>query len=485
MRNPLHLRTRRIKHIHKASVLISVLLIFVGVLFSEPVSSQLNTSDETSPFESKELIIGVRTAAYEIGHDVEDSRSGGFCGTFGRELETTLENRNVNVKFRAIENNYLDNRWERYDGLRENIIDVECGPNSYPIGSPVWADGISFSETPFHVTGVKLMIRRSVLEDMPNGRIDQSEVAKRVRVAVVKETTTWGLLNRVQGLKVEATDGRDAALDLLERNTDYAYASDALIIKTLLDRDVSELKGADGEIIRKSRDSYKSRDFLAFPTDESYIGDRADERYIIAIKRGTSYEDILMDAIEDTLNSQDILAKREELKQAETSIPLLSSHNTVFELPALWIIATALALISILLLFLYLLFDGFSSNSRHQRSTQSGSNREPAGQSQKVNVTQGSINVTIGSTVVNDVELHKIAQDIRRILDSIDTSSNPGELSKARARVAGAKIRSENSSLRERLLEAVKTGALATIEGYVEHPLAKGFLEGFKEILNR
>ena len=485
MRNPLHLRTKRIKYIYKTSVLLSVLFVLVWALLLEPVSSQLNTSDETSPFESKELIVGVRTAAYEIGHDVQDSRSGGFCGTFGRELETTLENRNVNVKFRAIENNYLDDRWERYDGLRENVIDVECGPNSYPVGSPVWADGVSFSKTPFHVTGVKLMMRRSVLEDIPSGRIDQGEVAKRVTVAVVKETTTWGLLNRVQGLKVEATEGRDAALNLLERNTDYAYASDALIVKTLLDRDVSELKGTDGEIIRKSRDPYKSRGFLAFPADESYIGDRADEKYVIAIKRGTSYEDDLMDAIEDTLNSQDILAKREELRQSETSIPLLPSQSTGFELPALWIIAVALALISIILLFFYLIIGGSSHNRRHQRSTQLGSNKGSAGQSQEVNVTQGSVNVTIGSTVVNDVELHKIAQDIRRILDVIDTSANPGELSKAQARVAGAKVHSENSPLRNRLLEAVKSGAIATIEGYIEHPLAKGFLEGFKEILNR
>ncbi|MEM8804729.1 MAG: hypothetical protein AAGF01_01600 [Cyanobacteria bacterium P01_G01_bin.38] len=445
----------------------------------------MDTSDETSPFESKELIIGVRTAAYEIGHDVQDSRSGGFCGTFGRELEATLENRNVNVKFRAIENNYLDDRWERYDGLRENIIDVECGPNSSPVGSPVWADGISFSKTPFHVTGVKLLMRRSVLENIPNGSIDQSEVAKRVTVAVVKETTTWGLLNRVQGLKVEATEGRDAALDLLQRNPDYTYASDALIVKTLLDRDVSELKSADGEIIRKARDSYKSLDFIAFPADESYIGDRADERYVIAIKRGTSYEDDLMDAIEDTLNSQDILAKREELKQAETSIPLLPSRNTGFELPALWVIAAPLALISILLLIFYLIFRRSGNSHRYQRSIQRESNQEGTGQSQTVTVKQGDIHVNIDSVIKGDAELRKTARDIQQILDSIDNSPNPGELSKAQARVEGAKLHSGNSPLKDRLLAAFKAGALATIEGYIEHPLAKGFLEGFKEILNR
>lgn len=489
--------TQQRKYVYLSIVSLVSAFIVLTTLFSTHTYSQSEDSDARSPFESREVIIGVRTAAYEIGHDVNEDGSGGFCGAFGQELEKGLSNKDITVTYRPIENNYLDGRWERYDGLRENIIDIECGPNSLPSGSPSWARGINFSNTPFHTTGVKLLLRKEVLENLSNENPSLTQILDVLIVTVVEKTTTLRLLERIQGLNIRTTDGRDEALDLIERNDNYAYASDALIVRTLLNKGVKELKGENNEIIRKMREPYRYDGFVTFPSDESYIGDVSEEKYVIAIKDGTQYASDLMEAIEDALNSEAIIRKSEELKESETSFSIIA--NPKFPSSFSSSSTQILIVVFVSLLFLLFILYGMAKVAKSDRRNESGRDTEqaPVSSGHTINVTNtltsspnaisenysGHPNVQKSSIERREEqEFLGLLKEIRGILNSIDSSSTPTSFSKEKARFKGAETYEQNHDLRERLVRALERGTIKALESSLDHPLAVFFIEGFKNM---
>ncbi len=494
MRNSLSFGVRRIKYGFLALILLTTISILLWHHSSNSASAQLDGTALASPFESRELVIGVRTAAYEIGHDVREDGSGGFCGVFGEVLKDTLSNRNITTTYLPVENNYLDGRWERYDSLREGVVHVECGPNSRPSGNPIWARGITFSDTPFHVSGVKLLLRKSTIDELSSRNLSLEELADQIKVAVVENTTTLRLLNSIPEIETEETEGRDRALDLLERRENYAYASDALILKTLLNKGAEEIRGTNNEIIQKGRAPYKNDDYITYPEDQSYIGNVSREEYVIAIRKGTSYEDELMDAIEDTLNSNTINEKRQQLTEAETSLAISSPNadRPLFDIPSWLVILGALFLLISATIAIAL----FSNKSKNNRPSPTHEPQSPEKQPSPYVVVHASPSIHNNSTVntgqqttfqgsTADEDLKALSVDIRKILNLIDSSGNPTDLSQAKARVKGAEICEQNSSLKMRLAKALQTSSMEILKSYIKHPLAIGFLKGFEEMLKR
>jgi len=461
LRNYFYFNSGSKKQISKVAAFVLTLSLVLITAHTAPAFSQSSDMIRSSTLSStNEIVVGVRTAVYEIGHNVRADSSGGFCGAFGQELEKTLSYQGIRVKYQPIENNYLDKRWERYDGLRTGIIDVECGPNSLPVGSPDWARNIRFSPTVFHETGVKLLLKRSLLDSLATKRPSQSQIRNSMTIAVVENTTTLDLFyNRLKDLRVNPTDGRDEALDLLERNPDYAYASDALIVRTLLNRGDKGLVNASGKTIRKARDPYGFDDYAVFPSDASYLGGLAKEKYVIAIKDNAAFADELMEAVEDTLNTDFIRNKRAELKVAEISgktNPPIIFLSLLDQLP----IVVAAALLMLLILALCRIF-GTSPVSIINHN-----------ENNNVNLSESTI----------QKELVESAREVKEILNLISSSSlAPTGIAGAKAHLKGAETYERRSPLRERLLRGATKGAAEALRKQIQHPLAVFFIEGFEE----
>jgi len=114
--------------------------------------------------------IGVRTVASAIGKNISINKADGFCGTFGKELQEELKNlapnrKLIEVEYHEVKNEGLGYKFPRYHGLKTEKIHIECGPNSIPSQKMKTAIGIKFSDS-FHKTGVKLLLREKLVEDL-------------------------------------------------------------------------------------------------------------------------------------------------------------------------------------------------------------------------------------------------------------------------------------------------------------------------------
>lgn len=83
--------------------------------------------------------------------------------------------------------------------------------------------------------------------------------------------------------------------------------------------------------------------------------------------------------------------------------------------------------------------------------------------------------------ISNSQDLAQAAKDIKGLLDqlSVDYPSDS-------PRVLSAKAVDEvekNSELKSRILRGMKAGSFAALEKMVDHPVAKFFIEGAKEVL--
>ena len=87
----------------------------------------------------------------------------------------------------------------------------------------------------------------------------------------------------------------------------------------------------------------------------------------------------------------------------------------------------------------------------------------------------------IGTQINNSQDLAQASKDIKALLDqlSVDYPSDS-------SRVLGAKAVDEvekNPELKSRILRGVKAGSFAALEKMIDHPVAKFFIEGAKEVL--
>lgn len=88
---------------------------------------------------------------------------------------------------------------------------------------------------------------------------------------------------------------------------------------------------------------------------------------------------------------------------------------------------------------------------------------------------------TIDTQINNSQDLAQAAQDITNLLDQL-SEKYPSDSS----RVLGAKAVDQvdrNPELRSRILRGIQAGSFAALEKMIEHPVAKFFIEGAKEVL--
>ncbi|MGB8687262.1 MAG: transporter substrate-binding domain-containing protein [Microcoleus sp.] len=263
--------------------------------------------------------IGVRTVASAIGNNISTNKAYGFCGTFGEELQEELKKlapngKRIEVEYHEIKNEGLGYKYPRYDGLNKEIIHIECGPNSIPSDNLKTAVGIKFSDS-FHKTGVKLLLPEKLVEDLNSKRRN----VKDIKVGVVKETTTSNLLEGIVD-NIRPYDTRDEALNaLLDKNVKEieAFASDALILQTILDSGYN------------SKEPFNRKGYTIFKKD-GYLTSLPTEDYVMAVKENTPFSNKLIESINRTLKRDKISQARKKLEQLENP-KILPPHP-----PSLW-----------------------------------------------------------------------------------------------------------------------------------------------------
>ncbi|WP_143842037.1 hypothetical protein [Nostoc sp. 106C] len=325
---PLRTRVNRIKD---GAILILVCLICI---FS--ASSAFSQTNLPNP-----IRLGIRTAAFPIGHvlvpedyDVATNRIikpgeyDGFCNLLKQKLESYLNLKgihpNITVVPVNIENQYRGKGYPRFDGLVTNKIDIECGPNSLSSlklldtkGKPI-EDKVDYAPVSFYRTGIKLLLKEDEAKKLDNqNEIELENRLRALKIGVIQRTTTLQQFESDKGrrfypnyipfdAKDERGDARDSALDALElpasdQNSIQAFASDAVILRTLLKEGVE-----DNLPYRKYRKPYELRGYTLFPRKPGDYLFGETENYIIAIQRkpGGYSADKLKKLITDVLKQK-------------------------------------------------------------------------------------------------------------------------------------------------------------------------------------
>jgi len=106
---------------------------------------------------------------------------------------------------------------------------------------------------------------------------------KDITVGVVKETTTSDLLEGIVD-NIRPYDTRDEALNALDKNVNEieAFASDALILQTILDSG------------HNSKEPFYRKGYTIFKKD-GYLTSVPTEEYVMAVKEDTKFSDKLID----------------------------------------------------------------------------------------------------------------------------------------------------------------------------------------------
>ncbi len=287
------------------------------VIYTTKTISQVAASNTTR--------IGIRKAAYPVEN---------FCRVFGKTLAQIS---NSEAAFPAVTSQYTD----RFAGLRKDEIDIECGPNSRESGDIEYqpgkklADEIAFSGEDFYTTGTKLLLKKSLAEDLTKlGQEAFTERLKSLSIVVVEDTTTFKKLNaqryyysKVFPLKPEGNlDARTRALNALEEGKMgdstlvEAFASDAIIVQTLLEKGVEEKEN--------NKPPYKDKGFVVFPSTsfpspskgQSYLPNLSNEGYAIAVRRSESDKWIRnIDKVLENLKNKgsDLEKARDQIRQFE------------------------------------------------------------------------------------------------------------------------------------------------------------------------
>lgn len=320
------------------------------VLSYVPAVSQTSPTQLPNP-----LKLGVRTSVYPIGNKInvnfftqyfpennfvrvffenniyKPNSAEGFCGTFGKQLQKDLASKGqqIKVEYLPIVNQHKGVVAPRYDGLRRGIIDIECGPNSISSGKLPTGEGIEFSN-PFHETGVKLLLKEELAKKLNSG----ARGLNKIKISVVRESTTLEVLQSIKDInqsKVTTSDsGSDALSDLDENNVD-AFASDALIVGSLLREGV---KGEPSDqlwwnIFNKRvaqpgqpfRPPYENLGYTIYPNSSSkrtYLTSKPTEKYAMAVLGNTPFSDDLLNAINKTLEKSILSTEGQRLKEYET-----------------------------------------------------------------------------------------------------------------------------------------------------------------------
>ncbi len=323
----LHLNKKSFKFI-TATFFVSSSCFFGNSAFSQTS----NASTENYP---TQIRLGIRTTSSAIGSKNIDGSYGGFCGEFLKTLEQELSRQNQKIPVIALDiaNQYRGREYPRYDGLISNKVEIECGPNSTSSlklkdtrDKKPFRDKIIFSRSNFHTTGIKLLLKKETAEELHNTPLKQLEnKLSTLRIAAIKGTTTFKefRVNRnfynsfvfypKRKQANQKLDVRDFALDDLEAGKVKAFASDAIILRTLLE------KGVKGEVgYRKDRQPLKNQNYVIYPPEPGkYLPNLEKQQYAIAINKNTQYARWLRKTIDKVLSNASLNQAKQYIKEYE------------------------------------------------------------------------------------------------------------------------------------------------------------------------
>ncbi len=263
--------------------------------------------------------LGIRTTVPPIGSvrtEGGNSVWGGFCSTFAQELEIELQqiNPGVTVEKREIKNDYKGSKYPRWGSLLteepEDRLDMQCGPNSR---QAIENNQVIFSDVSFYETGIKLLLKKEISDEYLSDQSQESlldllEIVRaKIRIGAIVDTTTLERL-RSAGYEVSSYETRELALKALDEDRVQAFASDAIILRVLIEN------GANGG------KPYKDQGYILFPQGSGYLlGDT--ERYAIAISNegeNTKYSRELLSVTNQVLSQSKFTeTERNKLVQYE------------------------------------------------------------------------------------------------------------------------------------------------------------------------
>ncbi|NEP85036.1 MAG: transporter substrate-binding domain-containing protein [Okeania sp. SIO3B3] len=231
----------------KLQFLFSLMPLLVALTVNVPVMSQENSSQETTNNESileqfdngtkDTLVVGIAPDSYPISY-FENGRAYGFCKNF---VENILVD-SLNKKYRRtgirIKAEYKDVRREqtgRFDLLRDQSIDIECGPNTIVknTDNKIYAN-IIFSK-PFFKTGTRILIKREnqkTVEEKPD--------FEGLSIGLIKDTTTISFVKLLFPLATTIHDNletRADGIELLKKDNITGFATDSVLLEGELERD--------------------------------------------------------------------------------------------------------------------------------------------------------------------------------------------------------------------------------------------------------
>lgn len=296
------------------------------------VSQTNNPSIENYP---ETIRVGIGTASSVIGSKKTDGTYGGFCGKLLTELKDELnrqDKQQIRVVPQNIANQYKGKKYPRYDGIIQNLVEIECGPNSrssleLKYKDRFFKDEIEVSRNSFYTTSIKLLIKKTEAEKLEQASsINQlEEKLSALKIAVIRGTTT---LKQFEGKRnyypnyvpypgiqqpKQRLDVRDLVLDDLENDKVKAFASDAIILRTLLDEGVRSEQG-----YRKGREAYKKMNYVIYPSAPGkYLPNLKTEEYAIAINKNTPYAEWLRETIDLVLENPSLNKAKKRIKEYE------------------------------------------------------------------------------------------------------------------------------------------------------------------------
>ena len=278
--------------------LYSAIIIFVCLITQ--IGAKNAVAQSTLP---QKITIGVRELASSIGKVKTSGTWGGFCPLFKQELEKVLQQENPNtiVQLSPITNEYVN----RYDELKRNLVQIECGPNTIISDQTILAEKnwehVAFSE-PFHTTGIKILLKKESAKSREDqeGSIAQDKL-NNIKFGVTFDTTTYYQIKN-SGYDFITFRTREEALQALEKGEKIqAYADDALILKTLLESD------------------YQNEGYALYPQEKgSYLPKTAQENYGLAVLKDSDYAQQLLSQINQTLETENIKQYQDKLNNEES-----------------------------------------------------------------------------------------------------------------------------------------------------------------------
>lgn len=283
-----------------------------------------------------QIRLGIRTISSAIGSKYPDGSYGGFCGEFLNKLEDELSRKKLQIPVipQDIANQYRGKEYPRYDGLITNKIEIECGPNSKSSvklkdirDNKAFRHKIKFSKNSFHATGIKLLVKKRTADELKNTSPKKlEEKLSALSIAVIKGTTIWNQFKTnsnyyssyvayAENKKAnQKLDILDLALDDLETGKVKAFASDAIILRTLLEEGV------------KGSKPLKNQNYVIYPQEpEKYLPHLEKQQYAIAINKNTPYVKWLRKTIDRVLEKPSLYEAKQKIKEYENGKEISAS----------------------------------------------------------------------------------------------------------------------------------------------------------------